>query len=163
MPAPGPESPVDPKKALTLLLGQNSEVRYFFGLNPGPAPDQLHRTTLAADGRVRIAGPTLFSHYDADPDLTAATVVDGWFLTSDVGRIDEDGRLMTEVADRWGAQPLFATQSPEVAAAQTAWEKTIDAPVEWQPLVVSKVVATGEITRVVVDSDRFLSRISPES
>ena len=49
--------------------------------------------TLAADGRVRIAGPTLFSHYDADPDLTAATVVDGWFLTSDVGRIDEDGRL----------------------------------------------------------------------
>ena len=50
MPAPGPESPVDPKKALTLLLGQNSEVRYFFGLNPGPAPDQLHRTTLAADG-----------------------------------------------------------------------------------------------------------------
>ena len=26
-----------------------------------------------------------------------------------------------------------------------------------------KVVATGEVTRVVVDSDRFLSRISPES
>lgn len=26
-----------------------------------------------------------------------------------------------------------------------------------------KVVATGEITRVVVDADRFLSRISPES
>ncbi len=34
--------------------------------------------------------------------------------------IDEDGRLMTEVADRWGAQPLFATQSPEVAAAARA-------------------------------------------
>jgi 2-succinyl-6-hydroxy-2,4-cyclohexadiene-1-carboxylate synthase len=30
------------------------------------------------------------------------------------------GRLMTEVADRWGAQPLFATQSPEVAAAARA-------------------------------------------
>jgi 2-succinyl-6-hydroxy-2,4-cyclohexadiene-1-carboxylate synthase len=26
-------------------------------------------------------------------------------------------RLMTEVADRWGAQPLFAGQSPQVAAA----------------------------------------------
>jgi O-succinylbenzoic acid--CoA ligase len=49
--------------------------------------------TLAADGRVRIAGPTLFSHYDADPALTAETVVDGWFLTSDAGRFDEDGRL----------------------------------------------------------------------
>ncbi|RFP66841.1 biopolymer transporter ExbD [Hymenobacter lapidiphilus] len=50
MPAPGPESPVDPKKALTLLLDRNSEVRYFFGLNPGPDASQLHTTTLAADG-----------------------------------------------------------------------------------------------------------------
>jgi O-succinylbenzoic acid--CoA ligase len=49
--------------------------------------------TLGAEGRVRIAGPTLFSHYHDDPELTAATVVDGWFLTSDAGRFDEDGRL----------------------------------------------------------------------
>jgi len=31
--------------------------------------------------------------------------------------MEADGRLMTEVADRWGAQPLFAGQSPEVARA----------------------------------------------
>jgi 2-succinyl-6-hydroxy-2,4-cyclohexadiene-1-carboxylate synthase len=31
-----------------------------------------------------------------------------------------EGRLMTEVADRWGAQPLFAHQSPQVAAAARA-------------------------------------------
>ena len=49
--------------------------------------------TLGVEGRVRIAGPTLFSHYDDDPDLTAESVVDGWFLTSDAGRFDEDGRL----------------------------------------------------------------------
>ena len=49
--------------------------------------------SLADDGRVRIAGPTLFSHYDADPVLTGASVVDGWFLTSDAGRLDEHGRL----------------------------------------------------------------------
>jgi 2-succinyl-6-hydroxy-2,4-cyclohexadiene-1-carboxylate synthase len=30
------------------------------------------------------------------------------------------GRLMSEVADRWGAQPLFATQTAEVAAAARA-------------------------------------------
>jgi pimeloyl-ACP methyl ester carboxylesterase len=29
-------------------------------------------------------------------------------------------RLMTEVADRWGAQPLFAGQAPEVGAAARA-------------------------------------------
>ena len=49
--------------------------------------------TLGAEGRIRIAGPTLFSHYDNDPELTAATVVDGWYVTSDAGRFDEDGRL----------------------------------------------------------------------
>jgi 2-succinyl-6-hydroxy-2,4-cyclohexadiene-1-carboxylate synthase len=34
--------------------------------------------------------------------------------------MEADGRLMSEVADRWGAQALFATQSPEVAAAARA-------------------------------------------
>ena len=34
--------------------------------------------------------------------------------------MEVDGRLMSEVADRWGAQPLFATQSAEVAAAARA-------------------------------------------
>jgi 2-succinyl-6-hydroxy-2,4-cyclohexadiene-1-carboxylate synthase len=32
----------------------------------------------------------------------------------------EGGRLMSEVADRWGAQPLFATQTAAVAAAARA-------------------------------------------
>ncbi len=48
---------------------------------------------LAADGRVRISGPTLFSGYLDDPRATSAALVDGWFLTSDAGRLDEDGRL----------------------------------------------------------------------
>jgi O-succinylbenzoic acid--CoA ligase len=45
-------------------------------------------------GRIRIAGPTLFSGYDGRPDLTAEALVGGWFLTSDAGRLDEDGRLV---------------------------------------------------------------------
>ena len=49
--------------------------------------------SLGEGGRVRIAGPTLFSGYDGQPDLTREVLVDGWFLTSDAGRIDEDGRL----------------------------------------------------------------------
>lgn len=52
MPAPGPPSKVPASQALTLLLDKNNEVRYFFGLNPGPdaGTDKLHTTTLAADG-----------------------------------------------------------------------------------------------------------------
>ena len=48
---------------------------------------------IGTDGRIRIAGPTLFDGYLEDPALTASALVDGWFLTSDAGRLDEDGRL----------------------------------------------------------------------
>jgi len=48
---------------------------------------------LGEGGRIRIGGPTLFEEYVGDPVLTAQTLVDGWYLTSDAGRFDEDGRL----------------------------------------------------------------------
>jgi O-succinylbenzoic acid--CoA ligase len=48
---------------------------------------------LATDGRARLAGPMLFDGYLEDAEATAQVLVSGWFLTSDAGRIDEDGRL----------------------------------------------------------------------
>lgn len=48
---------------------------------------------IATDGRVRLSGPTLFDGYRDDPEATAEVLVDGWFHTSDAGRLDEDGRL----------------------------------------------------------------------
>ena len=48
---------------------------------------------IGANGRIRIGGPTLFDGYDGNPALTADVLVDGWFLTADAGRFDEDGRL----------------------------------------------------------------------
>lgn len=48
---------------------------------------------IGEGGRIRIAGPTLFEEYVGEPGLTASTLVDGWYLTSDAGVIDEDGLL----------------------------------------------------------------------
>ncbi|MFI5624719.1 AMP-binding protein [Nocardioides sp. NPDC051685] len=48
---------------------------------------------IGTDGRVRISGPTLFDGYQDDPEQTANSLVNGWFLTSDAGTLDEDGRL----------------------------------------------------------------------
>jgi long-chain acyl-CoA synthetase len=50
------------------------------------------------DGEICIAGPGVMMGYWQDPEQTAATVVDGWLHTGDVGHLDEDGFLY--VVDR---------------------------------------------------------------
>ena len=47
-----------------------------------------------ADGRIRITGPVLFSGYRLAPEQTRTAVKDGWFVTSDLGELTEDGRLV---------------------------------------------------------------------
>ncbi|HYJ70546.1 MAG TPA: AMP-binding protein [Nocardioidaceae bacterium] len=49
---------------------------------------------IAADGRVHVAGPVLFDGYEGDAEATSRALVDGWFVTEDLGRLDDDGRLV---------------------------------------------------------------------
>jgi long-chain acyl-CoA synthetase len=50
---------------------------------------------LAPDGEIQFAGPTLFKGYWNDPEATAAAhTSDGWYRTGDIGRLDDDGRLI---------------------------------------------------------------------
>jgi len=49
---------------------------------------------IRASGRIEIAGPVLFDGYAGAPDLTAQVLRDGWLLTSDLGELDHDGRLV---------------------------------------------------------------------
>ena len=46
-----------------------------------------------SDGRIRLGGPVVFDGYQGDPALTAEVLQYGWFVTQDVGRVDEDGTL----------------------------------------------------------------------
>jgi long-chain acyl-CoA synthetase len=49
----------------------------------------------AADGigEVAVRSKTVMSHYLDDPEMTAETIVDGWLITGDLGRIDATGHL----------------------------------------------------------------------
>jgi long-chain acyl-CoA synthetase len=44
-------------------------------------------------GEIAVHGKNVMSHYLDDPELTAETIVDGWLLTGDLGRFDNDGHL----------------------------------------------------------------------
>ncbi len=44
-------------------------------------------------GEVAVRGKTVMSHYLDDPELTAETIVDGWLMTGDLGRIEASGHL----------------------------------------------------------------------
>ena len=107
---------------------------------------------LGRGGRIRIAGPTLFDGYEGDPAATGEVLVDGWFLTSDAGRLDDDGRLhvigrVDDVVVSGGVN----VPTPAVAARLREHPDVADAAVvgvpddEWGHRVVAFVV--GPLTR----------------
>ena len=44
-------------------------------------------------GEVAVRSKTVMSHYLDDPEMTAETIVDGWLMTGDLGRVDAEGHL----------------------------------------------------------------------
>jgi long-chain acyl-CoA synthetase len=44
-------------------------------------------------GEVAVRSKTVMSHYLDDPEMTAETIVDGWLMTGDLGRMDSSSHL----------------------------------------------------------------------
>lgn len=44
-------------------------------------------------GEVAARGKTIMSHYLDDPEMTASTIVNGWLMTGDLGKLDASGHL----------------------------------------------------------------------
>ncbi len=65
-------------------------------------------------GEILVRAEQVAAGYWRDPDATAATFVDGWLRTGDVGRIDADGLL--HVLDR--AKDVVVTGGENVASRE---------------------------------------------
>jgi long-chain acyl-CoA synthetase len=63
--------------------------KFRFGTVGVEAPDV--RIRIADDGEILMSGPNVFAGYWNNPEATAATVIDGWVHTGDIGAVDEDG------------------------------------------------------------------------
>ncbi|MFJ2032165.1 AMP-binding protein [Streptosporangium sp. NPDC087985] len=102
---------------------------------------------IGDDGRIRIAGPMLFSGYRLRPDLTGAARDGDWFLTSDLGTLT-DGRLSilgrADDVINTGGEKVVAAAAAAIVAEHPA---IVDAVVvgrpdpEWGERVVAVVVS----------------------
>ncbi len=125
---------------------------------------------IGSDARVRIAGPTLFTGYDANPELTRQTLVEGWFLTSDAGRIDEDGRLqvlgrMDAVVISGGVKiplPAVAARLREHPLVDQVEVVGVDDP-EWGQRVVAVVVGAGTAARTEESLRDWVGEVHPRA
>ncbi|MCO7175092.1 o-succinylbenzoate--CoA ligase [Sporolactobacillus kofuensis] len=57
-----------------------------------------HSAAVDEPGEIQVKGPTVFSHYLNNADATKQAFEDQWFLTGDIGYLDDDGFLF--VLDR---------------------------------------------------------------
>jgi o-succinylbenzoate---CoA ligase len=102
------------------------------------------------DGRIRLSGPVLFDGYRLRPDLTAAALDGDWFITSDLGVIEDGALRVRGRADdviNTGGEKVVAGEVERVLRAHPAVEDVVvvgrpDA--EWGELVTAVVV--GSVT-----------------
>lgn len=86
---------------------------------------------IAADGEILVRGPSVFKSYWNKPEETRNAIVDGWFQTGDIGRLDEDGFLY--VLDR--KKDLLKTSGGKFIAPQP-----IENSLKHHPLIAEAVV-----------------------
>src|SRR5207253_2842036 len=61
-------------------------------------PDTFEPLAAGRQGLILVRGPNVMQGYLGRPDLTAQVLRDGWYVTGDIGTIDDDGFI--ELTDR---------------------------------------------------------------
>lgn len=97
---------------------------------------------IAEDGEIMVKGPSLFSGYYKNQIATDQVLVDGWFLTGDIGELDQDGYL--RIKDR--KKDIIITAGGKHVAPQQ---------------IENMLAGQGAISRVLVYGDRrkFISAL----
>lgn len=143
-------------------------VREVYGQTEGCGPTSIHRGSdikagsvgpplpgvdvkIAEDGEILFRGGNVFKGYYRNPEATAATIVDGWLHSGDVGKFDEEGFLM--ITDR--KKDLIITSGGKNIAPQN-----IENQLKFSPYVNDAVVigdARKYLTAlIIIDEDNVV-------
>lgn len=85
-------------------------------------PESMAERTATETGLIVLRGPNVFSAYLHQPEKSAASFHDGWFITGDLGRFDEDGFLRIE-----GRLSRFSKIGGEMVPHGTVEQKILEA------------------------------------
>jgi acyl-[acyl-carrier-protein]-phospholipid O-acyltransferase/long-chain-fatty-acid--[acyl-carrier-protein] ligase len=100
-------------------------------------PDTGEDLPASSTGMVWLRGANVFSGYLKDPEKTAAALKDGWFVTGDLGRFDEDGFLYIE-----GRLSRFSKLGGEMVPHGTIEQRIIEL-FGWTDSETATAVVTG--------------------
>ena len=100
-------------------------------------------------GYVWLNTPALMKGYFRRDDLTAKAVVDGWFMTGDIGSMDDDGRLYLRGRERdeinKGGMKIYPSDIDAVveryAAASDVCAFALDDPIYGQAVGMAVVLS----------------------
>jgi acyl-[acyl-carrier-protein]-phospholipid O-acyltransferase/long-chain-fatty-acid--[acyl-carrier-protein] ligase len=123
-------------------------------------PDSGAQLPLTSRGIVCLRGPNVFSGYLGDREATEAALRDGWLVTGDIGRFDEDGFLTIE--DRVSRFSKIAGEMVSHGAVEQALVEALSLDQAEGPLIVVLGVtdsAKGEALVLVTTLDLDFSRI----
>jgi o-succinylbenzoate---CoA ligase len=103
------------------------------------------------DGRIRLAGPVLFGGYRLRPDLTADVLDRDWFVTSDLGVIEDGALRVRGRADdviNTGGEKVVAGEVEHLLRTHPAVEDVVVVgrpDPEWGEMVTAVVVGTATL------------------
>ncbi|HYC69589.1 MAG TPA: MFS transporter [Opitutaceae bacterium] len=100
-------------------------------------PDTGEDLPMDSTGMLWLRGANVFPGYLKDPEKTAAALKDGWFVTGDLGRFDDDGFLYIE-----GRLSRFSKIGGEMVPHGTVEQKVVEA-FGWDQAEGPTAVVTG--------------------
>ena len=84
-------------------------------------PDTGEELPMTSTGMLWLRGANVFPGYLKDPEKTAGALKDGWFITGDLGRFDNDGFLFIE-----GRLSRFSKIGGEMVPHGTIEQRVVD-------------------------------------